>query len=126
MVLGYLDESGDRTNVFHLPVRGSGDGGAFSTVADLALFWAALFAGTIVSDSTRESMTSALNHVPSEQMRYARGFWRGWESDVVILEGYDAGVSARSWHDPSSGVTGSIIGNTPEGAWPVIAALDWS
>lgn len=126
MALGYLHDSGHRTNVFHLPVRGSGDGGAFSTVADLALFWTALFAGKIVSDSTRESMTSALNHVPSEQMRYGRGYWRGWDSGVVILEGYDAGVSARTWHDPSSGVTGSIIGNTSEGAWPVIAALEWS
>ncbi len=126
MALGYLDERGDRTNVFHLPVRGSGDGGAFTTVADLALFWTALFAGKVVSDSTRDSLTSALNHVPSERMRYGRGFWRGWESDAVILEGYDAGVSARTWHDPSSGVTGSIIANTSEGAWPVIAALDWS
>ena len=47
--LGYLDADGPRTNVFHLPVRGSGDGGIYSTVADVSAFWSALFAGRIVS-----------------------------------------------------------------------------
>ena len=28
-----------RTNVFHLPVRGSGDGGIYSTVADISALW---------------------------------------------------------------------------------------
>src|SRR5690606_12489315 len=46
---GYLFGEGVRTNVLHLPVRGSGDGGAFSTAADLERFWSALFAGRIVS-----------------------------------------------------------------------------
>ena len=33
--LGYLDNEHARTNVFHLPVRATGDGGVYSTVADL-------------------------------------------------------------------------------------------
>ena len=33
--LGYLTVDGPRTNVFHLPVRGTGDGGMYSTVADI-------------------------------------------------------------------------------------------
>jgi beta-lactamase family protein len=36
-------------NVFHLPVRGSGDGGIYATVADIHAMWAALFAGQIVA-----------------------------------------------------------------------------
>jgi CubicO group peptidase (beta-lactamase class C family) len=32
---GYLDAQGHRSNVLHLPVRGSGDGGAYTTVADV-------------------------------------------------------------------------------------------
>src|SRR5689334_4142771 len=47
--VGYLFEDGERTNVLHLPVRGSGDGGISSTVADMRAFWTALFAGRIVS-----------------------------------------------------------------------------
>jgi CubicO group peptidase (beta-lactamase class C family) len=47
---GYLDADGLRTNVFHLPVRGNGDGGTYTTAADVAALWRALFAGEIVSN----------------------------------------------------------------------------
>ncbi len=46
---GYLDDEGLRTNVFHLPVRGNGDGGIYTTAADVHALWDALFAGRIVS-----------------------------------------------------------------------------
>ena len=53
--LGYLSpEPCLRTNVLHLPVRGSGDGGIYSTAADLSSFWQALFAGRIVSTAMPE------------------------------------------------------------------------
>ena len=48
---GYLAADGLRTNVFHLPVRGNGDGGIYSTAADISALWAAFFAGRIVSPS---------------------------------------------------------------------------
>jgi CubicO group peptidase (beta-lactamase class C family) len=35
--IGYL--ANGRTNVFHLPVRGSGDGGAYTTLDDVDRFW---------------------------------------------------------------------------------------
>ena len=47
---GYLPIEGrSRTNVFHLPVLGSGDGGIYSTAADISAFWQSLFAERIVS-----------------------------------------------------------------------------
>jgi CubicO group peptidase (beta-lactamase class C family) len=36
--IGYLSDG--RTNVFHLPLRGSGDGGLYTTLDDLDRFWA--------------------------------------------------------------------------------------
>jgi CubicO group peptidase (beta-lactamase class C family) len=40
--VGYLECDGVwRTNVFHLPVRGSGDGGIYSTAADIDSLWRA-------------------------------------------------------------------------------------
>ena len=36
--LGYLTVDGPRTNVFHLPVLGTGDGGIYSTAADMSSF----------------------------------------------------------------------------------------
>ena len=48
--LGYVTMDGrTTTNVFHLPVRGSGDGGIYSTAEDISSFWSAVFAGRIVS-----------------------------------------------------------------------------
>ena len=40
-----------------------------------------------------------------ESRRYGLGFWLHASSDVVMLEGYDAGVSFRSVHDPASTTT---------------------
>ena len=42
----------------------------------------------------------------------------------MILEGYDAGVSFRSTHDPRTGRTVTVIANTSEGAWPLVAELE--
>ena len=65
---GYLHEEGLRTNVLHLPVRGSGDGGAVSTAADLAAFWTSLVQGRIVSPATLEQLTAPLSVVEEEGM----------------------------------------------------------
>ncbi|HEX7310599.1 MAG TPA: serine hydrolase domain-containing protein, partial [Gaiellaceae bacterium] len=47
---GYVEGNDTwRTNVFHLPVRGSGDGGIYSTAADIRSLWTAFFDGKIVS-----------------------------------------------------------------------------
>ena len=54
-----------RSNVFHLPVRGSGDGGIYSTVADVSSFWRAFFAGRIVSRDWVGEMVRARSDVPS-------------------------------------------------------------
>jgi CubicO group peptidase (beta-lactamase class C family) len=50
--LGYVDSDGHRTNILHLAVRGSGDGGMYTTAADMHAFWSALFAGRIVTTDT--------------------------------------------------------------------------
>jgi CubicO group peptidase (beta-lactamase class C family) len=118
--LGYLEVNGaTRTNVFHLPVRGSGDGGIYTTVADVTSFWRALFAGRIVSEALFAELIQARSDVPRQSMRYGLGFWLHESSDVVILEGSDAGVSFRSGHDPLRNITHTVISNTSEGAWPI-------
>ena len=39
------------------------------------------------------------------------------------LEGYDAGISFRSVHDPVRRITHTVIANTSEGAWPLTRLL---
>ena len=122
--LGYLTEDSARTNVFHIPVIGGGDGGIYSTVADLRAFWVALFAGQIVPEHRVAEMVRPRSDVPEEGKRYGLGFRLHGSSDVVMLEGYDAGVSFRSMHDPVSGSTATIIANTSEGAWASVELLE--
>ena len=123
--VGYLPIEGvSRTNVFHLPARGSGDGGIYSTAADVSLFWRSLFAGAIVSSEWVADMVRPRSDVPSRSRRYGLGFWLHGSSDSVMLVGSDAGVSFRSVHDPRSSVTHTVISNASDGAWPVTRRLD--
>ena len=122
--LGYLTIDGAwRTNVFHLPVRGSGDGGIYTTAADVSAFWSALFAGKIVPPGSVEELVRPRSEVPDESMRYGLGFWLHQSSDVVMLVGSDAGVSFWSAHDPGSNDTSTVISNTSDGAWPIARLL---
>jgi CubicO group peptidase (beta-lactamase class C family) len=120
--LGYLTADGPRTNVFHLPVRGSGDGGIYSTAADISALWSAFFAGEIVSMDWVGAMVRARSDAGS--LRYGLGFWRHASTDAVMLEGSDAGVSFRTVHDPRSGRTHTVMSNTTGGAWPIARFLD--
>jgi CubicO group peptidase (beta-lactamase class C family) len=122
--LGYLWTDRPRTNVFHLPVLGTGDGGIYSTGADLSRFWRALFAGEIVSVDAVAEMVRPRSDWPEEERRYGLGFHLHETSDVVWLEGYDAGVSFTSTHEPDRRITATVISNTAEGAWPFVELLD--
>ena len=121
--LGYLSATGPRTNVLHLPVLGSGDGGIYSTVADFHSFWPALFDGRIVPVERVAGMVAPRSEYPEESRRYGLGFWLRATGDTVFLEGYDAGVSFRSVHNPVSGVTHTVVSNTSNGTWPVTDVL---
>jgi CubicO group peptidase (beta-lactamase class C family) len=114
--LGYLHADGLQTNVLHLPVRGSGDGGIFTTAADVRAFWTSFFAGSIVSQKWVSEMRRPRSVTTTR--RYGLGFWLHASADTVSLEGYDAGVSFRSFHDPDSDLTAIVISNWSDGAWP--------
>jgi CubicO group peptidase (beta-lactamase class C family) len=119
---GYLRIDGAwRSNVFHLPVRGSGDGGAYTTLADVGAFWRALDAGAIVPPEWVAQMTRPRSAAGT--MRYGLGFWLEPEGDAVQLEGCDAGVSFRSAHSRSGGWTYTVLSNTTDGAWPLARFL---
>ena len=104
-------------------MRGVGDGGAYTTVADLSTFWRALFAGKIVPARWVAEMVRPHNDVPGEPMRCGLGSFLQESRDHVMLIGQDAGVSFMSVHDPAPGLTYTVISNTADGAWPVLRHL---
>ena len=120
--IGYLFADGLRTNVLHLPVRGVGDGGIYTTTADIRSLWAAFVGGRIVPSHWVTEMTR-----PRSDARdggpYGLGFWLRASTAAVVLEGYDAGVSFRSLHDPGADLTYTVISNWSDGAWPVVTYL---
>jgi CubicO group peptidase (beta-lactamase class C family) len=120
MAVGYLHLDDLRTNVLHLPVRGNGDGGIFTTATDMHAFWNALFDGQIVSDRWVSDMTRPRSDAPDKSARYGLGFWLAETGPNVMLVGGDAGVSFYSTHDPTTGRAWTIISNTTDGAWPVV------
>jgi CubicO group peptidase (beta-lactamase class C family) len=122
--LGYLSVDGLRTNVLHLPVRGNGDGGIYTTAADLSAFWDSLFAGRIVSAEWLAEMVRPRSELPEESRRYGLGLYLHVAHDTVWLDGHDAGVSMFSLHRPSTSTTCTVISNWSDGAWPIVELLD--
>ncbi|MFI5712955.1 serine hydrolase domain-containing protein [Kribbella sp. NPDC051620] len=121
--VGYLPIDGvDRSNVFHLPVMASGDGGIHSTAGDISKFWRALFAGEIV-EAVDEVVRPRVDLSEEQGRRYGLGFWLDAKTDTVMLVGSDAGVSFKSTHDPRTGTTWTVLSNTSPGAWPIARAL---
>lgn len=124
VAIGYLHEEGLRSNVLHLPVVGSGDGGIVTTAGDMHRLWEALFDDRIVPAALRHSMVAPRSELPERNMRYGLGLGLHATGDAVELEGIDAGVSFRSVHDTVSRTTHTTLANTSSGAWPMTKALD--
>jgi CubicO group peptidase (beta-lactamase class C family) len=121
--LGYLTAAEDsRSNLLHLPVLGSGDGGLYTTLDDVQRLWEAMFGGRIVPMARVADMVRA--HSVMTEERYGLGFWLHASLDVVRLEGYDAGVSFRSWHDPADNLTCTMVANWSDGVWPMCRELE--
>lgn len=110
---GYLEDG--RSNVFSLPVVGHGDGGIYSTAPDFRMFWRALFEGRIVPREWVETLQRGDG--------YGLGFWLP-RPGVVRLAGGDHGVSFRSTHEPSTGLTATLISNDHRGGGSRLRRLD--
>lgn len=118
--LGYL--ANGRSNVFHLPVIGMGDGGVFLTLDDTTALWDALLAGRIVSLDSVAAMTAEVSEY-NDTRSYGRGFWVAPGGDHVWFEGMDAGVSFQSGVFRGADARYSVLSNTSSGAWPLVKAI---
>ena len=122
--VGYIDDDGLRTNVFHLPVRGSGDGGVYTTVADVHALWEAFTGGRIVGPATVEEMLRPRSEMPEDSMRCGLGFYIDARTGRISIHGFDAGVGFVSVHDRQRRITHTVISNQSRGAWPVSQRID--
>jgi CubicO group peptidase (beta-lactamase class C family) len=122
--VGYVQMGREwRTNVFHLPVRGSGDGGIYTTAADMSAFWRALYAGSIVREETLADMLRQRSESDSGR-GYGLGFWLPADGGGAMLQGGDPGVVFRSVHDPGRRATWTFVSNSGEGAQAIAERLE--
>jgi len=124
VAVGYVEAEGLRSNVLHMPLIATGDGGAISSVADSGRFWDALLGGRLVSPESLALMTTPRPGSFAEGMRYGLGLWLHATGPAVIMEGCDVGVSYRSTRDPGTGLTATVYSNTWDGGWDMINALN--
>lgn len=124
--LGYIEEAGRwRTNIYNLPIIGASDGGAYTSIEDLATLWKAFWGNEILPRELVEAY--AAPYVKAEQegehTYYGHGLWleAGMSgAPEVYLTGGDAGVSFRSSVQRDSDLQVTVISNTTQGAWPVV------
>ena len=122
--VGYVEVQGTwRTNAFHLPIVGSGDGGIYTTAADVAMFWRALFAGSIVREETLAEMLRERS-APGADRGYGLGFWLPAGGHAVRLHGGDTGVAFVTVHDQERHLTWTLLSNTGEGAEAIAGRLE--
>ncbi len=116
--LGYVsDKDRLKTNIFNLPIIGSGDGGAYSTASDIDRFWLNLKSGKILSLRTLAPFVKAQNCIDDDW--YGFGFWIDKDLNRIELFGHDAGVSFYSSTSRQFDETFTVISNTSTGAWPL-------
>jgi CubicO group peptidase (beta-lactamase class C family) len=120
--LGYIkNEDGSwRSNLFSIPIVGHGDGGTFTTAADIGRFWRALWNKTYFNDDILTKMTSPLVRVKPESLdHYGYGVWvdelKGQRCLSIV--GDDPGVEFSSSFYPDSNLQITLLANTNGSLW---------
>ena len=91
-----------------------------TTADDLHTFWRALLDGRIVSEETVEEMTRPRYDVPEEGLRYGMGVYARCDRTAAHHGGLRRGRVVPLDPRPAYGTTVSVLGNSSEGAWPVV------
>jgi CubicO group peptidase (beta-lactamase class C family) len=128
--LGYVEEAeGWRTNVYNLPIVGASDGGAFTTVQDIATLWKAFWGYEILPKALVDIYVQPYvkAETEAEHMYYGHGIWiheNESRNREEFITGCDAGVSFNSSVNRVNGLQITVISNTTDGAWPVLRDID--
>jgi CubicO group peptidase (beta-lactamase class C family) len=127
---GYIreDDGTLRTNIYALPVIGSGDGGAFVTAPDWARFWDALYGFKLLSESTTSAMLTPQIDTGHDTLdkHYGLGIWLTLRDGAMherYVVGGDFGVGMVSVRFPQYDVEATILDNIGDGVWGLWGAL---
>ncbi len=121
---GYLADR-QTTNIYNLPIRGGGDGGLFTTAADLRSFWRNLFSNRILSPERTAVFLQTHAHF-DEKTGYGCGVYKRLDDSLFSIVGGDAGVGFDSRYFVGQKISASILSNLTNGEEDVReAAMDF-
>ena len=114
-----------RTNIYSVDVKGTGAGGAFTTVKDIRLFWQALLSHRLLSAEMTRKMLS--KHSGNDQDGfYGYGIWlRKAASGAYYpyFQGGDPGVSFLSEYHPNHDASLTLVSNFRCNVWGLVQKL---
>ncbi len=113
-----------RTNIFCVDAKGTGAGGAFITVKDIANFWRGLKDGKLLSEEMTETMLNKHSGEGDdpEEGYYGYGVWiidGNGKKDIPYFQGCDPGVSFISEYDPNKDRITVFVSNYGDNVWKI-------
>ncbi|MCY9547201.1 serine hydrolase domain-containing protein [Lysinibacillus xylanilyticus] len=106
------------TNIYSVDVKGTGAGGAFTTVIDVEKFWASLMKGQLIS---KQMLKEMLTPQVKEEC-YGYGIWLDKKEDGMFdyhFEGCDPGISFYSSYDKQQDSLITLVSNFGCNVWKV-------
>jgi len=119
----YDEVRGDyRTNIYSVDVKGTGAGGAFTTVPDVEKFWKALLSYQFLSEKT----VNLMMRPQVAEKCYGFGFWLDEKQDGLIIhfEGCDPGVSFYSAYDREKDLMITLVSNFGDNVWELYEKIN--
>lgn len=114
-----------RTNIYSVDVKGTGAGGAFTTIDDIARFWENLLSHRLLSPELTAKMLSC--HSGSEKEGYyGYGIWLHKSEDGSLspyFQGSDPGVSFISTHHFEKNITVTLVSNYCDNVWKIMRGI---
>jgi CubicO group peptidase (beta-lactamase class C family) len=108
------------TNIYSVDAKGSGAGGAFTTIVDVRKFWENLLGNRLFSEKTLKEMLSVQSS--GGDGYYGYGIWLEKTKDGTFepwFQGCDPGVSFVSSYDRKKKINITIVSNTGNNVWEI-------
>ena len=108
------------TNIYSVDVKGTGAGGAFTTILDINKFWSNLLSGKLISDKILEQMLRLQSGSGSDY--YGYGIWLDKIEDNIYIpyfQGCDPGVSFISSYDRVNNICITVVSNFGCDVWKI-------
>lgn len=110
------------TNIYSVDVKGTGAGGAFTTVIDIEKFWDALLSYKLLSPMMTQEMLTVQSGDENEGY-YGYGIWLKKEEDSSYspyFQGCDPGVSFITCYHPNVKRTITLVSNFGCNVWKLL------